>query len=1243
MKATLLQIVFTLSVALFSIGGLAQGNIFISNGEVTACGGSFQDDNSGGAEGSPYSDTDYTFTICPDTPGDVIQVDFVAFSLQTSPNPNNSDYLTIYDGDNTGESSLGSYAGNFLQGLAVTGTVNNTSGCLTFVFTCNTGNTNSFPGWEALISCTTPCAPPTALSEVTNPLPSAEGFVGVCMGDEITFSDAGSFAETGFTLGNYIWDLGDGTILEGANLTEVIHAYDEPGEFIVTLTVQDNNGCYSLNVVPMQVLVSTIPVFYTDWTEVVCLGGEGFVDGNPIQNVTWTALPPQVVAGETYLADGAGFSYSSELTFDFFETDAVLENCDDFLSVFVNMEHSYLGDLEIYIECPDGTSVTLLDWGLNSGGGTFLGEAVDDGTTLPGTGYDYGWMPGLTNGNLDDGNSSSVTYTNNAGQNVTANIVDPGFYESDEDLCNLVGCPLNGTWTMNVIDNLAIDNGYIFEWGLSFNPYLYPDITTFTPEVGLGVDSSWWEGPYITSTSADGNVAYLEPPALGTYEYTYFATNNFGCTYDTTVVVEVVPGPVVDAGQDQTLCGDLQLNAVIVSNEFPTPPCQFTIELYNDANMFGWDGASIDVTIDGQYQGNYTTFNNSTEVLITIESGQLLEIDYFASPWGGTAGNAFNIFDDSGNLVFASDDDPADGLVFSSDVLCVGEGQIQYEWTPSTDVDNPNIPNPTITQLSGGETQFEVTAYPAGFPGCASSDFVTITPAFEYSTTSGNPSCAGNDGFIHVYVNELTGNPPWTIEFYENGGLVETVNSNGGTEEFNGLFPGNYTVSIINAACTYDIDFVIDQPDIIVIETSPDSTICIGGTAVLEASSPQDVDDSWTYIWDQGVGNGMSVAVQPDVPTTYSVFAIDDFGCESAAVTVDVDIFDGLSLEVANDTLICIGGTADLLVQSSSGGNGGPYEYFWTYNSQFVSSDEDFQDEPSADGEYCVTLTDGCETPAVTECMMVTLEEELIVKIESDTTRGCYPADIVFSVGNDPDSYALAQWTISDGTFIFNSSEFTHTFEEPGSYSVGLTLTSPIGCVYSAYEENYISIFDNPKANFHFSPIPTTIPETEINFFDDSEGSISDWLWVFDTINYLGVSHEQNPVFSFPYDVPGDYPVTLTVTDENGCENSVMKWVVIYDIFNVFVPNSFTPNADGVNDVFFVQGSDIDPDRFELIIFDRWGEKVFETRDMNVPWLGQVNNGKHYANEGIYEWRLVVYSLSTTERYILQGTVNVIR
>ena len=112
-----------------------------------------------------------------------------------------------------------------------------------------------------------------------------------------------------------------------------------------------------------------------------------------------------------------------------------------------------------------------------------------------------------------------------------------------------------------------------------------------------------------------------------------------------------------------------------------------------------------------------------------------------------------------------------------------------------------------------------------------------------------------------------------------------------------------------------------------------------------------------------------------------------------------------------------------------------------------------------------------------------------------------------------------------------------------------------------------------------------------------------------------------------------------------GCTNSVTREIEIRDIFNLYIPSSFTPNNDGTNDAFFVYGSDINPDKFELQIYNRWGEVVFETTDITQPWLGQVgDDGNHYSANGTYMYRVEVHSLSEEAiRKEVFGHVMIIR
>ena len=119
----------------------------------------------------------------------------------------------------------------------------------------------------------------------------------------------------------------------------------------------------------------------------------------------------------------------------------------------------------------------------------------------------------------------------------------------------------------------------------------------------------------------------------------------------------------------------------------------------------------------------------------------------------------------------------------------------------------------------------------------------------------------------------------------------------------------------------------------------------------------------------------------------------------------------------------------------------------------------------------------------------------------------------------------------------------------------------------------------------------------------------------------------------------------LQITDAQGCVNVVNREIVIQDMFNLFIPTSFTPNNDGTNDAFFVEGTDIDPDRFEFEVWNRWGELVWSTTDPEDAWYGQVGEeGQHYVPNGPYSYRIEVHSLSEESyRKEVFGVVTIIR
>lgn len=1313
---------------LFIVSSIDAQQIYeMSNSSLSICDGQFTDDAGGGT----YTDNNYTMTICPDNPGDGIRVNFVAFSLQTSPNPQNSDYLAIFDGDNTGAPSLGSYTGNQINGIAVAASVNNPTGCLTFQFTCNTGNTQGFPGWSGIIECATPCASPTSVAEILDPAPSgAEQTIGVCLDEPITFADNGSFAEPGFNLEQYSWNFDDGTI-DTLSGPEVTHSFSEPGEYIVTLTVEDNNGCQSLNVQPLQVLVSTLPEFNTEFEPEICLGTTVTLDGTPLESVTWTALPPQVLGGEFYLADGPGFSFENSIIFDFFEDGAVLETCDDLLNVTLNMEHSYMGDLNISMTCPNGTTVTFLEYP-NGGGGTFFGEAEDDPSPDVGVGYDYGWAPDAGNGTMGE----------NLPGGFGGGILESGIYESDYDMCDFVGCPLNGEWILSIVDNLAADDGTIFEFGVNFNPALFPDVTTFTPVYGEDSDSSFWEGPFITELSDDGNVITALPEEEGVYDYNFFTTNNFGCTLDTTVSVEVTAMPEIQTIDDLSLCpGDIgQLGLGLAGEELPQCFGEGGTFEYcytdNDNSVFTYcpDNPGDGVTfmsiefLTGQVENFFDpiTFydgDNTGAPVIQIAEGDLTGVFVQAANPTGCITMAFG---SDGSVSCGSGSfDPMEYVVACSSNL---QG-FDFAWTPETGLSDPGIYNPTVTIEQN--TAYTVQAFPPGFPECATSDDINVTinpdvdpgqdstlivcftdgpydlfdllqgspvpggvwtdaggleidsnfdpsvdPGGEFTYTldnndciasasiditvlpEGDPACCEFDieitgtsplcfnvdnGEIEVNVNFTTGGGPWDISLYDAGNnIIETINSATGQHTFTDLGTGDYVIDVVDTgSCFYEEDVSLFEPEPLTFEVSADTTICIEGIATLIASSEEDPGD-WEYIWDNGLPEGSEVQASPLEATTYSVFALTPEGCELDPLTVDVDLYESLEVTAISDTTLCDGGTVELGVLSSAGGFG-EHSYEWFLQGASIGIGDTLEYEVAVGGDYCVQITDECETPPVSDCMLVDLEEPLDPQFMADVLDGCSPLEVVFTPLIDTSQVDVILWNDGNG-FATEDYSMETSYQDPGLYDVSLEVTSIRGCDYQVTYPNYITVFNDPIASFNATPQPSTIPDSEIQFNEFAEGNVINYFWVFDTLNFLGTSFEPNPIFEFPSDEGAIYPVSLTVTNEFGCQDETVRLVSINDMFNVFVPNAFTPNGDGINDVFYVQGTDLDPDRYEIWIFSRWGEVVFNSKDINKVWTGGYGeSGEYFLPDGVYNWRIVAHSLATTERKEVQGTVTLLR
>jgi gliding motility-associated-like protein len=529
--------VILLCLVLLSVSH-AFGQTYLMNGSpISDCSGTFYD--SGGGAGNYANNQSLTTTICSDgTAGTHIQLNFSGVDLAAG------DELCFYDGPNPAAPLL-SCSGDYQPGapFIVQATAVNPGGCLTVTFNSDASGTAT--GWAAVISCVASCQ--TVLADLVSTTPAAApadtGWIDICPGERVFFNGTGIYPQNGFAYQQsdlttiFEWNFGDGDISYGPGTS---HRYDEPGGYYVQLFLTDAQGCRSTNLVSQRVRVSPRPNFQlTGVPGAICAGdtlqlSAGF--DTSATDKTLQVLPQEsafAVEGSRSdslaLPDGTGIPYETTIFFTEFSPGQVLTDPNDLESICVNMEHSWARDIEISLTCPNGQSIILHNFGGQTGSQVFLGIPNDNDlfNPIPGTGYDYCWIP----------NAPNPTWLNYANAQLPfGGTLPAGDYTPFEPFSDLIGCPLNGEWTITVTDLWPIDNGFIFSWGVKFDDALYPNIETFTPQF---LSWGWDNHPSIFYNSTDSIAA--SPQNGGTAGYVFTVNDEFGCAWETLITVPVLP------------------------------------------------------------------------------------------------------------------------------------------------------------------------------------------------------------------------------------------------------------------------------------------------------------------------------------------------------------------------------------------------------------------------------------------------------------------------------------------------------------------------------------------------------------------------------------------------------------------------------------------------------------------------------------------------------------------------------
>lgn len=520
--------------------------------------------------------------------------------------------------------------------------------------------------------------------------------------------------------------------------------------------------------------------------------------------------------------------------------------------------------------------------------------------------------------------------------------------------------------------------------------------------------------------------------------------------------------------------------------------------------------------------------------------------------------------------------------------VLTGFGANSYVWMPGSTIGTTHNVTPVSTST------YSVTG--TSTAGCTASSAVIVTvnnPPVVSATASPNAICIGQS-------SSLTASGANTYTWLPGSLTSTTVN----------VTPASTTIYTVNgtslAGCTATATVSVTiNPIPVVTATASPSSICTGQSSSLTASGAN------TYAWMPGSLTGTNINVSPTITTTYSVIGASVAGC-TASNTVSIIVSDiPVITASASPVTICKGQTSDL---TASGGT----TYTWMPGSL---SGTMVTVSPLSETIYTVTgsIAAGCSATSTVEVSVINIDISI-----TSTVENCGHADgtaTAIASGNCSGSYSY-EWSTMPLTT-------TQTINNLSAGNYNITITCG-GCSNTASVS--VVNYQGPDANFIANPQITTINNSQVNFADITTGTIYSWSWD------LGDGFTSTIAsFIHSYGQVGTYEVTMVVTNEHGCTDSVTKTIIVNDISTLFIPNTFTPNGDGKNDVFTPYGMNIDADHFEMMIFNRWGSLVYDTKKWLGThcegWNGTLNNDGNLDNAitGVFVYK--IYAGNSDEGY----------
>lgn len=568
-------------------------------------------------------------------------------------------------------------------------------------------------------------------------------------------------------------------------------------------------------------------------------------------------------------------------------------------------------------------------------------------------------------------------------------------------------------------------------------------------------------------------------------------------------------------------------------------------------------------------------------------------------------------------------------LVLLEHVLCFGyeTGSIQltseggtmpytYAWN--------EIPSHTTASAEnlGAESY---TIYVTDANNCADSITLEITQPNELTVDfiSEEPSCFnGDDGSITADVNG--GVTPYKYAW----------SSGQDTPMIDTLVSANYALTNTDEnGCTLVSELFLDQPTPVQASITGTSVVCPNEETTIGISA-QGGTGNYTYDWSPGGQTTDTIVIYPSSSQYFSGLVSDENNC-SVLLTTSVVVLqinqDDLSAAIA-PSVICVGDSTAISAEYS-GNDWETITLNWLHCGACPVGSPIYE-QPVEDTFYVVSATNTCDQ-TIYDTVLVTVNPLPVIELDPNLGEACPGEYITFQFEGENNQNWDYLWDLGDGN-VSTDMNPEYNYEFSNSYFVTLSVTDENGCQATTDGNSTVMIFPRAEADFGLSNYDVRMLDPTITFYNYSNNA-DNYFWEFGD---EAISFEEQPTHT--YGEHGSYVISLVANNAYNCPDSAELAIVVKPSHGIFVPNAFTPDGDNYNNVFSAEGFGISEQGFKLLIFNRWGEVLFESYDMSVGWRGTYGQSSEIVKEGVYIW-VIEYKDLTEKTHKIEGHVSLLK